>query len=176
MDENSTLSPAHTDATASSSATTPPLPSVPPALAPFAGLWRGEGEGAYPTIEDFTYTEEIEFAPSGKPFLAYRSRTREAGTGRPLHSESGYLRLVAEDEAELLVAQPTGFTEIHRGQIRDGIIELSMVALSASPDAKPVHSIRRQLSVRGGDLTYDLWMAHDLTPLTHHLHGHLRRD
>src|SRR6476660_2324424 len=75
MDENSTLSPAHTDATASSSAATPPVPSVPPALAPFAGLWRGEGEGAYPTIDDFAYTEEIEFAPSGKPFLAYRSRT-----------------------------------------------------------------------------------------------------
>ncbi|MBC2642911.1 MULTISPECIES: FABP family protein [unclassified Rhodococcus (in: high G+C Gram-positive bacteria)] len=176
MDENSTLSPAHSDATASSSADAPLLPFVPDALAPFAGHWRGEGEGAYPTIDDFAYTEEIEFDPTGKPFLAYRSRTWELGSGRPLHTESGYLRLVAEDEAELLVAQPTGFAEIHRGQIREGIIELSMASLGASPDAKPVHSIRRQFSVRGGDLTYDLWMAHDLTPLTHHLHGHLRRD
>ncbi|AOW94265.1 fatty acid-binding protein [Rhodococcus sp. WMMA185] len=143
-------------------------------MSPFVGRWYGRGEGAYPTIDDFAYTEEIEFAPRGKPFLEYRSRTWEVGSGRPLHTESGYLRLVAENEVELLIAQPTGFTEIHRGQIRDRTIDLSLLALSASPDAKPVQSIRRQLSVRGGDLTYDLWMAHDLTPLTHHLHGHLR--
>lgn len=154
--------------------TATPQVSVPPALAPFAGRWVGTGEGAYPTIDDFAYTEEIEFTPSGKPFLAYRSRTWEEGSGRPLHTESGFLRLVAEDEAELLVAQPTGFVEIHRGQIREGTIELSMLSLAASPDAKPVHSVRRQLSVLGGSLTYDLWMAHDTTPLTHHLHGHLR--
>lgn len=151
-------------------------PAVPPVLAPFAGRWVGAGEGAYPTIDDFGYTEEIEFTASGKPFLAYRSRTWAADDGRPLHSESGFLRLVAEDEAELLLAQPTGFVEIHRGQIREGTIELSMLSLCASPDAKPVHSVRRKLSVRGGDLTYDLWMAHGPTPLTHHLHGHLRLD
>ncbi|WP_084721764.1 FABP family protein [Rhodococcus marinonascens] len=173
MDQNSSRLPA--ESTAPPSAPFLPQPTVPAALSPFVGRWFGEGEGAYPTIDDFAYTEEIEFAPTAKPFLEYRSRTWEIGSGRPLHTESGYLRLVTENEAELLVAQPTGFTEIHRGQIRDRTIELTMLALSASPDAKPVFSVRRQLSVRGGDLTYDLWMAHDLTPLTHHLHGHLRR-
>ncbi|MEV0945477.1 FABP family protein [Rhodococcus sp. NPDC049939] len=172
MDQNPGSTPMH--ATATPVSALPPQPEVPAALVPFVGRWRGAGEGAYPTIDDFAYTEEIELTPTGKPFLEYRSRTWELESRRPLHTESGYLRLVAENEAELLIAQPTGFTEIHRGQIRDRTIELTMLALSASPDAKPVYSVRRQLSVRGGDLTYDLWMAHDLTPLTHHLHGHLR--
>lgn len=153
----------------------PGQPLVPEALVPFAGGWIGRGEGAYPTIDAFSYSEEIEFTPSGKPFLSYRSRTWDTDTGRPLHTESGYLRLLTDDEVELLVTQPTGFAEIHRGRITDGLLELSLLSLIASPDAKPVHDIRRALSARGSGLTYDLWLAYDLIPLTHHLHASLHR-
>lgn len=145
-------------------------------LAPFAGRWVGAGEGHYPSINDFAYTEEIEFTATGRPFLAYRSRTWEAGTGVPKHTECGYLRLVADGAAELLVSQPTGFVEIHRGAISDGALELTVLTLGASPDAKPVHEIRRRISVVDDVLTYDMWMAHDRTPLTHHLRAQLTRE
>lgn len=144
-------------------------------LSIFVGTWVGGGDGHYPTIDDFSYEEEIDFtATPGKPFLAYRSRTWSPGRSRPMHTENGYLRR-AGDSLELLVSQPTGFVEIQRGDLRDGVLDLTLVSLSRSPDAKPVHDIRRRIVVDGDALTYDMWMAHADTPLTHHLTARLRR-
>ncbi|MEE2031584.1 FABP family protein [Rhodococcus chondri] len=145
-------------------------------LAPFAGRWVGGGDGHYPTIDDFAYDETIEFASMpGKPFLMYVSRTRHSTEGRPLHTENGYLRR-AGDAVELLVSQPTGFVEIQRSRLTDGVLDFETVVLERSPEAKPVHELRRRFVLDGDTLEYDLWMAHAETPLTHHLHAQLRRE
>ncbi|MDJ0010875.1 FABP family protein [Rhodococcus erythropolis] len=142
----------------------------------FTGRWIGAGAGHLPTIDDFEYSEEIEFAPTPKPFVTYSSRTRGLPDGRPLHMESGYLRPTPGGELELLVSQPTGFVEIHRGTVdSEGTLALTRLTLAASPDAKPVHDVRRVMRVQGDTLSYDLWMAHGDTPLTHHLHATLHR-
>ena len=145
-------------------------------LTAFAGRWVGGGSGHYPTIDDFAYDEEIELAPSGKPFLFYRSRTRKPGGGMPMHTETGYLRR-AGDGVELLVAQPTGFVELHRAPLSDGGLDFGSHALDASPAAKPVHEIRRRFELLEGGtvLAYDMWMAFDAVPMTHHLRAELRR-
>ena len=57
----------------------------------------------------------------------------------------------------------------------EGTLALTRLTLAASPDAKPVHDVRRVMRVQGDTLTYDLWMAHGDTPLTHHLHATLHR-
>lgn len=47
-------------------------PPLHPAIAPlsyFLGTWRGQGEGAYPTISSFPYGEELHFSHSGKVLL-----------------------------------------------------------------------------------------------------------
>ncbi|AEF42038.1 hypothetical protein AS9A_3600 [Hoyosella subflava DQS3-9A1] len=144
-------------------------------LAEFAGRWVGVGEGHYPTIDSFSYREEIEFSPSGKPFLAYRSRTWNAVTGQPMHTECGYLRQTASGFTELLVSQPIGLGEIYRARLEDGSLDFETATPTRSPEAKPVHEIRRRVVRRGDLLTYDMWMAHAETPLTHHLHAELRR-
>ncbi len=142
----------------------------------FEGTWVGDGHGHYPTIDDFSYEEEVEFtATPGKPFLAYRSRTWSPGRERPMHTESGYLRRAGRN-VELLVSQPTGFVEIQRGEIESGVLDLTPVLVAASPDAKPVHAIRRRFTVAADVLSYDLWMAHADTPLTHHLQAELHRS
>ena len=145
-------------------------------LAAFAGRWVGGGAGHYPTIDDFSYDEEIELAPSGKPFLFYRSRTRKPGGGMPMHTETGYLRL-ADDAVELLVAQPTGFVEIQRAALTDGVLDFTQHTLAASPAAKAVHAVRRrfELSPDHDVLGYDMWMAFADVPMTHHLRAELRR-
>ncbi|MCB8912922.1 FABP family protein [Rhodococcus rhodochrous] len=144
-------------------------------LAPFAGRWTGGGDGHYPTIDDFAYDETIEFATiPGKPFLMYVSRTRHRTEGRPLHTENGYLRR-SGDDVELLVSQPTGFVEIQRTSPAGGVLDFTTLTLERSPEAKPVHEVRRRFEVDGDTLVYDFWMAHADTPLTHHLHAELHR-
>ncbi|GAA4807349.1 FABP family protein [Tomitella cavernea] len=152
-------------------------------LAGFAGRWVGGGEGHYPTIDDFTYEEEIEFSGDGRPFLTYLSRTWAPGRSRPMHTETGFLRNVGGGEAELLVTQPTGFTELHRGAVEPDdaaqggsvVFAPEQLHIARSPGAKPVHCVRRRFTVDGDGLSYELWMAHADTPMTHHLSAVLRR-
>ncbi|MDN5758207.1 MAG: FABP family protein [Tomitella sp.] len=143
-------------------------------LAPFAGRWIGGGEGHYPTIDDFSYEEEIDLAWDGRPFLTYVSRTWSPGRAKPMHTENGFLRRAGE-AVELLITQPTGFAELHRGPVVGGVFAPEQLSLARSPDAKPVHSVRRTLTVAGDHFSYEFSMAHGDTPMTHHLSGRLHR-
>ena len=157
---------------------------IPPEVAPLTalvGTWRGVGTGEYPTIETFRYTQEIEFRPiPGKPLLAYRSATRHRDDDRPLHAESGFLRLVGPGSVELVVAQASGITEIAEGlvDVEVGTTELLLTstAIAGSSTAKPVTATERRYRVTGDDLVADLAMAAMGQPLIHHLHASLRRS
>lgn len=50
------------------------LPVYHPSVAPLSyllGTWRGQGEGGYPTINSFSYGEELHFYhPPNKVFLS----------------------------------------------------------------------------------------------------------
>jgi uncharacterized protein YceH (UPF0502 family) len=158
---------------------TPAPVAVPPEaapLAPFAGTWRGAGAGEYPTIEPFAYTQEIVLHPvPGKAFLAYRSTTRHATEDRPLHAESGFLRLVGDGGVELVVAQANGIVEIGEGLLDGGELLLASTTVRGSSTAKEATAVERRYQVDGDQLTYDLAMAAVGHPLTHHLRARLRR-
>jgi hypothetical protein len=148
-------------------------------LAPLLGTFAGEGAGDYPTIEPFRYREQVSFTHVGKPFLAYAQRTAHPGTGAPMHAETGYLRLLEGRRLELVLAHPTGVTEIEEGELEavDGGLAFELVTthVGLTSSAKRVRGLRRRFVLAGDELTYDLWMAHADTPETHHLHATLRR-
>ncbi|MFV0257897.1 MAG: FABP family protein [Acidimicrobiales bacterium] len=150
-----------------------------PALSPLAfllGTWRGQGEGEYPTIEPFQYTEELVFGHAGKPFLAYRQATRRIGGDEgPLHAEVGYVRPVGDAAAELVLAQPTGVVEVHQGVIDDTAVTFRSSVVATTPTAKAVSEVERWFRRGGDELHYRLAMAAVGQPLTHHLEGRLRR-
>lgn len=138
------------------------------------GTWRGRGRGDYPTIESFEYSEEVTFSHVGKPFLHYSQKTK-GDDGLPLHAETGYLRPVGDDRLEMVIAQPTGVTEIHEGRVHAGRVDLIAVEVGNSFTAKEVSAVRRSLDVNGDVLHYVLEMAAVGQDLQFHLEARLQR-
>ena len=137
-------------------------------LAFLLGTWKGEGGGDYPTIEGFTYVEESTYGHVGKPFLAYSQKTRGVD-GLPLHAEVGYLRPVGSDGLELVLAHPSGITEIQAGTIDGQSIRLRTTTVGLAPTAKDVRSLTRSIDVADSKMDYLIEMAAVGQPLQFHL-------
>ncbi len=146
-------------------------------VAALLGTWRGEGAGSYPTIDDFTYTEEITFTDVGKPFLHYVQRTWSP-TGSPMHTETGYLRVPGDGTAEFVLAQPTGQTELCEGTLvaeADALVLEFHSRVHNSASAKQADTTHRRYETVGDRITTTFAMAAVGQPLTHHLRSELRR-
>lgn len=157
-------------------------PPLHPDLEPLAGLlgeWEGAGDGVYPTIEPFGYRERVTFTHAGKPFLVYGQRTHASDDGRPLHVETGYWRVTAGARVELVVAHPTGITEVAEGRFdREGgatVIDVRSTTIGLTATAKSVTAVERTFRLAGDVLEYTLRMAAVGEPLQHHLAASLRR-
>ena len=150
-----------------------------PDLAPIAfllGTWRGEGTGVYPTIDGFSYGEEIRFSEVGKPFLAYSQRTWALDDGRPLHAEAGYWRPRPGGHLEVVLAHPTGLTEIQEGTVTEDRIELTATVIGRTASAKEVAGLGRTFERTAPDtLRYQVTMAAAGQPLQVHLTAELHR-
>lgn len=158
----------------------PPLHPNCQSIAFLLGTWRGPGQGSYPTIESFAYSEEVTFGHVGKPFLSYSQRTKHADTGEPLHAEAGYLRAVGGDAVEFVVVQPSGIVELHQGVVVNTRLELTLQSVQTTSTAKSVTAVSRTWWVDGQSdqpvLSYDVAMAAVGQELTHHLHADLTRS
>lgn len=153
----------------------PPLHPDVEVLAFLLGEWRGEGRGAYPTIEGFGYREEVVFGHVGKPFVSYTQRTWAVDDGRPLHTEAGYLRPQADGRLELVVARPSGLVEVDEGVVHGAHVELTSTLIGRTPSAKEVTDVRRTVDVEGDIMRYQLEMAAVGEPRQFHLEAELRR-
>ena len=153
-----------------------------PDLAPvrfLLGRWEGAGVVGYPTIESANFGQEISFSHNGKPFLIYTSRTwllAEDGTiVRPLAMESGFWRPQPEGRLEVVLAHPTGITEIYLGQITGTKIEMATDAVVRTATAKEVTAGRRLYGMIGADLGWAYDMAAVGQPLQSHVSAQLKR-
>ena len=162
-----------------------------------AGVWRGEGDGTYPTISPFHYGEELSFTHANpakvrphpaqctvldadpmprntQPVIAYAHKTWRAADKTPMHAEAGYLRPKA-DGVDLVVAQATGIAEASRGAWNADSRTLQLRSFSVA-NAEKVLEIERAYTLTAEDtLTYVISMRTHTQPLQEHLRATLRR-
>jgi hypothetical protein len=156
----------------------PPHPDLAPLLF-LLGRWEGAGVGGYPTIESFQFGQEIVFSHNGKPFLIYASRSwlldEEGHPGRPLATETGYWRPQPDGQVEVVLAHPTGITEIYLGAVTGTKIEMSTDVVARTSSAKEVTAGHRLYGMVGADLAWAYDMAAVGQPLQPHLSAQLKR-
>jgi THAP4-like, heme-binding beta-barrel domain len=160
----------------------PAGPEPHPALAPLRfllGRWEGAGVVGYPTIESTQFGQEVTFAHNGKPYLIYSSRTwkldQDGQTGAPLAMETGFWRPQPDGQLEVLLAHPTGITEIYLGQVSGTKIEMATDVVTRTSTAKEVNAGRRLYGLIGADLGYAYDMAAVGQPLQAHVSAQLKR-
>ncbi|PIN20043.1 hypothetical protein CDL12_07261 [Handroanthus impetiginosus] len=158
--------------------TPPPRAAVHPAVQPLSyllGTWRGQGEGSFPTISPFKYSEELKFSHApNKPVVAYSSKTWKLNSGEAMHSESGYWRPKPDGTIEVVIAQSTGLVEVQKGTYD---AEKRSVKLKSAlvGNASKVKEINRVFELVDGELTYVVEMATNLTSLQTHLKAALKK-
>jgi hypothetical protein len=152
------------------------------ALLPLVGVWRGEGEVVYPTLEQtYKFGQQVTFAHDGRPFLAYEARSwlldDYGNVIRPAAREVGWWRPQPDDTIELLLAHASGIVEIFYGQPRSQTSwELSTDAVVRTSTAKEVTGAKRLYGlVNNGDLAYVEERAMVGQPLQPHTSAYLTR-
>ena len=147
------------------------------ALEPIAfllGTWRGEGEGEYPGVDPFRYTEELSFEHVGDAFLLVTGSSWTPD-GEPLHFERGTLRPVGAGRVDLTLAHPIGVAEVAEGTVEGTSVTVSSTAIVRTATGSPVTEVARRYRLHGDDLSYELDMAMEGVPMTRHLDGELHR-
>lgn len=148
-------------------------------LAWLLGSWHGNGRGEYPTIEPFTFEQDVVFAHDTRPFLHYFSRawiTDEAGERiRPGALETGFMRPVADKGVELVLAHPTGYAEVWYGTIDGPRLTLTTDIVARTQTAKEYTAGQRMYGLVESDLMYAFDMAAGGEHMQSHLWGQLKR-
>ncbi|GAA3008647.1 FABP family protein [Actinokineospora diospyrosa] len=151
-------------------------------LLPLVGVWRGEGEVVYPTIDGpYKFGQQITFAHDGRPFLYYEARAwlldDEGKVIRPAARETGFWRPQGDDTIEVLLVHATGISEIYYGSPRTQTSwELDTDIVVRTSSAKEVKQAKRLYGlVNGGDLAYVEERAMVGQELQPHTSAYLRR-
>ncbi|MCL5076824.1 MAG: FABP family protein [Actinobacteria bacterium] len=131
-------------------------------LKKLVGTWKGLGNGSYPEIGEFEYSETIEFKNSMKGFLIYTQNTLSL-QGSAMHQELGYLRVdEVSDTIELVIVQPTGIAEVLVGKVMSNgeayRFDLQSTAVVKTPSAKEVTRAGRYFHLSNDELSYRLYM------------------
>ncbi|KAH7536683.1 hypothetical protein FEM48_Zijuj03G0010400 [Ziziphus jujuba var. spinosa] len=152
--------------------------AVHPAVAPLSfllGTWRGEGEGGYPTINSFSYAEELHFSHSGKkPVIAYSQKTWKLSSGEPMHAESGFWLPQPDGTLEVVIAQSTGLVEVQKGTYNAEEKEIKLQSELVG-NASKVKEISRSFQLNDGKLSYVVEMATNVSSLEPHLKASLKK-
>lgn len=146
------------------------------------GEWHGSGTAKFATIPTFEYQGTISFeANDVQPYLRFEERNRKklpTGEFVPSHWETGFWRVLASGEVEVVSAQGGGRVEVLRGMAESRAngfcIELFSTLLGNDP--RVIKSVRRYV-LENQILEYSMQMSTTSVPeLGLHVHVRLSRE
>jgi hypothetical protein len=150
-------------------------------LAWIIGTWAGNGHGAYPTIDDFQFGQEILFQQDGRPFIHFMSRSwivdADGNHVREAAQETGFIRPQEDGALEVVMTHNTGFVEIWYGELHpeEPRFEIVTDTVARTATAKEYTGGKRLYGYVNGDLLYAFDMAAMGQPLQSHTHAQLKR-
>jgi hypothetical protein len=163
-------------------------PDLHPALLgllPFVGLWRGRGQGGFPSAEDYNFGQEVRISHDGRPFLRYESRAWVLDDdSKPISEgavESGFWRPVLIDgrpgnEMEATVLTPEGTAEIYVGTlVATTRLEMATDAVAYTAGGLHLTGAHRLFGIVDGALLYAHEMSVDNSGLQPHMSARLLR-
>lgn len=136
-------------------------------LAFLLGDWAGAGVSDFPGAEKCNFGQEVTFTHDGRDFLEYHSHTwvldAEGHKVRPLESESGYWRVDAERNVEVVMVRDEGVVEVWYGELADKKpqIDLATDAVARTEAAGAYSGGKRLYGYVKGDL---MWVGEKQTP------------
>lgn len=137
------------------------------ALLGFVGVWRGSGQGTYPTLESFAYRERLEITDAGPRSLHYRQDTWRRVGERDVdsHIETGFLNVNDAGQILVLNAQGSDRVEVLRGTLSEdmGVATLDLASMALAFDDRMVRSWR-SIRLAGDVLSYTMGMATTAVP------------
>jgi hypothetical protein len=150
------------------------------------GVWIGRGIGVYPPrVSQFEYEEHLTIKPTAKPTVwEFKSATKHAVSGQPMHVEVGYIRAPSSETIELVASHPFGLTEISSGECSgDARVELVAtpktlirVESATSPFTTGLKRVY-EVSADGNTLKFTMDMATSNHPeLRNHLISNLTKQ
>ena len=139
------------------------------------GTWEGEGRGGYPGVTSFDYHETLDLTRRDEKSLAYDQRTQKRFDGQTeylvSHWENGFIRILENDELELVNTQSSGRGEVLVGTIEmlDAFIRIHFVSKALTNNSRVVSSARI-FELEGDTLRYEMEMqTTEVDRLTPHL-------
>ncbi|XP_066565221.1 peroxynitrite isomerase THAP4 isoform X3 [Amia ocellicauda] len=154
-------------------------PAVKP-LEWLVGSWEsdGLGQGSFPSIRPFNYTETLHFYHVGQPVLNFMFNAFHPDTKKPMHRECGFIRMEpGTQNVAFINAQNTGLVEIEEGELNGLELTLQSRAVARISFAKEpyVQQISRTFRLKDGKLEQTVFMSTENQPLSRHLHITYRR-
>lgn len=148
-------------------------PEVARIVDALVGRWQGRGKGGYPTIDAFTYREELQIAERpDHPALHYEQRTwRDAPDGQVVsHWETGLVRVSSDGSVRLHNAQG-GRAESMSGSWEETETgwTIQLEGIGYTGDTRVIASTR-EIRLEDSSLSYRMSME---TASTNRMHLHL---
>ncbi|XP_043989898.1 THAP domain-containing protein 4 isoform X2 [Gambusia affinis] len=106
------------------------------------GTWESDepGEGTFPTIKPFRYTEKLYFSHVGQPVINFTFNAFHAESNKPLHRECGFIRIQpGTNRVAFIIAQNSGLVEIEEGELTGNQLKLQSQSLGRISFAKEPH-------------------------------------